>query len=940
MKGINLFKSLNNLGRLISGRELKKKMIIKYINIIILTKKTENLDGFIESEKFALSLILQGKAEKADSITKITRNMPVEANDILKILLILNSPIIIDEKKSFVKPKKAIVPRYDSSMTFESFIHERFFDIKATDILILNTNDTFNLLQGILTGISTDYTEIINHKIRMKCKIRFEEHTFKSTEELLKRYIDVGNNRLKVITFLRNDTFSYEIRRHLTKFDAYVSTLSNNSPLSIITKIRPFSQVFEWFIKLISAETFSKVHNVLLQTSQTAFKLDFSITLWKAAFEEAARPLYKYAFSAENIRTPDFSTVFTEIKRSVLFSGEFIRFLRDIAPSHPLFDVAEEFIEVFLNLENRVDEYKERIERVIISNEQAWNEYHEEKKKAKRKQFELKRDILNAEIKKQKIKIMESREKNAKNKRIRLMELKKQAEEEAAMRKEQKMHEEEEKRKYIESLVSSKVANPLMRPLTEEERVLVELEKIDMFKEFQKQMRELGATEENIMKFFPELNLPNDEYEALQVQEIEQEEYNRNSRLESSSSVKSSGESSHIKIEEIDNDFGVIQIDDLNEEIAELEHLDIVFESNVEIEDITRLTSPPKKKSISINMYNQMDTSKSPNYERKHDTFLKNVETSEESLSFIPGTPLQSIPAIFHRLVVPSFKIHHELVSKAIFSLLKTRDLFKQQLIALQKLFLIKPSFEANQIHDLFGLIPYNEQTFANICSLFKQCGKIFGFRGDVSISLTPKLPNDIDQIFSLILNMEITIKPEALFDRLLPPYILTIYIQVFKFVTILRLAKSAITKMWMRARDSYYNKPDSYSCSFMSRFVVNAETYIYDTALTQASKALLTTVDCSTVEDYLSKHKKIAEKMEHSLFLTKEMYPIKESIINVFKEIVRFAYGRKKTDMSIFSENAKDFANTVNSLNNACHGQNQNYFFLDLMFTDFAEKL
>jgi hypothetical protein len=68
---------------------------------------------------------------------------------------------------------------------------------------------------------------------------------------------------------------------------------------------------------------------------------------------------------------------------------------------------------------------------------------------------------------------------------------------------------------FVDDLAVRTAVIPLYRPVGNEEAKLIKLEKLDLFREFQQQMKALGASDEAIMQFFLDLNLQGDELEAL-----------------------------------------------------------------------------------------------------------------------------------------------------------------------------------------------------------------------------------------------------------------------------------------------------------------------------------------------------------------------------------------------------------------------------------------
>ena len=440
------------------GNGVSKKLESSVLSLFFNTEqKIKN--GFEQSELLALNFILKGEKEKAESILNITRNIPEKYNNILLLIILIRNQKNEETKRKITNNEQkrknySILPtRYNTDFTFEDYIKERFADIRLEglqELTVLKTNEVNQLLQMIVSGIRTDYTTVNNGKIEVHTKIRFEHHTTTSSDALLKKFIDIGESRLMITKLLRHDSFSYEIRRHLTKFDAYISTLSNNSPTALLTKIRPFAQVFKWFIRLLSMKTFDDVHNELLLSSQTSFKADLALHLWSSAFEETARPLYNFAFSTYADEQPKFPYVFNPISEDCRFAGELLRFLRDAAPSHPILDLSLDFMEVFLNLENRIDEYKSRCNKIIEKNTDEWIDFHAHQDEIKYNEFMKKCDELREQLRQERMQQIENDQKLKQRKQEELEQLREEAQIYLEEKRRKEEEEEESKKKYVE----------------------------------------------------------------------------------------------------------------------------------------------------------------------------------------------------------------------------------------------------------------------------------------------------------------------------------------------------------------------------------------------------------------------------------------------------------------------------------------------------------
>ena len=916
------------------GKEPTRELESSLLSLFFQSKQ-ENLNGFEQSELLALDYILKGDQKKADAILNITRNIPKKFNSIL-LLIILARKEEETKKQTPLKVEHKVVPvkhsSYTSNMTFEDFIKARFSDIRLEELTVLSTEEVVQLLQMIVSGIRTNYTTIQNGKIIQHTKVRFEHHTTTSSEELLKRFIEIGESRLLIMKLLKHDSFSYEIRRHLTKFDAYVSTLSDNSPTALLAKIRPFAQVFKWFIKLLSMKSFDEVHNELLFSSQTSFKSDLSIHLWSASFEETARPLYNFAFTTFADEQPKFPLVFNEVADDCNFAGELLRFLRDAAPSHPIIELSQDFMEVFLSLENRLDEYRARCDKIIDKNTNEWIDFHAHQEEILYNEFTRKTEELKNKIREEKMEEIENDRRLRLRKQEELERLKAEAEAYRMEKKRREEEEEESKKRYIEGMMSSKAANPLQRPLTDEEQRLVEKEKIDIFREFQEQMRELGASEEQIMKFFPDINLPEDELEALNGPEQITHEEEENASIQEEE--EEHNEEEHIKETMESSGKKIIALSpDLKKEIHEMSISSLIVDSVSSIEE----EEEEQREQITNDEDVQIIAQEANTQVEKE--FESDVHEEEEE-DFIPGPPIQTIPALVHRLVIPSFKLQHEMISKAVFSLIKSRDDFQAQLVAIMKLFLVRPSFEMSDVISEFCAIPYGLDSHIRINKAITKALEKLKFKGTVSFSLFTSPPKTSDEIFQFITNMSVTIKPDQLFSRLLPDSILNEYISAFRMILLLHVSKAAISKQWRLERDSYSYKPDTQAFILMSRFVTATETYIYDSVLTKASFELQKIISCDVIESYLAGHRKTLKVMSDLIFTSKEMTSFRINLANALKEIIKFSFGPLLGEKSIsfypFREKSEIFANQLRQMDATFNGFNENFKFLHILFSDF----
>ena len=308
----------------------------------------KNLNGFEHAERIGLTLTLYGQDDRSRQLLKISRGIPKEYSNILLLILLVSDikSLILSKgpkRDPIGKPIQSILSTIptltnygqrstpsaitpvnfpekekEEEMTFEKYIKLRFADVRATEAKFLDHSTASRFIQQLLCGCRTEYTDIVEDKIVQISEVRFEYHTYSSTKCLLKKFVEIGNTRINLMHLLRSDSISYEIRRHLTKFDSYVAILNENSPVALLTKIRPFHQVFQWLTRLLSLPTFSELHSELIRSSQTHFKRDLSMKLWSAAFQEYARPFYSFSFLSDVDEIPEssFQTVFEPITSS------------------------------------------------------------------------------------------------------------------------------------------------------------------------------------------------------------------------------------------------------------------------------------------------------------------------------------------------------------------------------------------------------------------------------------------------------------------------------------------------------------------------------------------------------------------------------------------------------------------------------------------------
>ena len=536
------------------NKEIPSKEVISKVLSIYFGYQASKLNGLVYAEELGLTFTLNNQEAFSEYFLSLVRSLPQKNSDIILVLLLLSDiPFLL--KKSTSKYNSIgqltnvlcqnsclssiglrTLPSYFQSKpfaqihkpqyivqcvkspkeikTFEEFYSFRFNDVLQGDIILIPNHIISSFIQSILCGRKSKFITIDNDHIQINSRVRFQDHSLLSTQSLLSKFISIGNLRLKIINSLKNDALSFEIRRHLTKFDAYTSTLSNCSPGTFLSKIRPFQQVFQWFNTLLQQSTFTEIHAELTLAAQIKFKSEFALQLWSSAFEEQVRPLYTYAFTIDFLE-PSIMHLFKPVELEILWSGRLLRILHETAPEHPIFSLGKDFSNAFLNLENRLDEYRSSCELAIELIRREWRIFYKKAEEKQMKIFEDEKARIKDLLRINDLRIQAELEEKETEKRKEFQRLEREARELEQLRREHTQKEREEEKVLLERNMSRKAANPLMRPLTDEEVHLVELEKVDLFLEFSEKMKELGASEEQIMKFFPELNLPEDEIDAL-----------------------------------------------------------------------------------------------------------------------------------------------------------------------------------------------------------------------------------------------------------------------------------------------------------------------------------------------------------------------------------------------------------------------------------------
>ncbi|OHT17501.1 hypothetical protein TRFO_02532 [Tritrichomonas foetus] len=862
--------------------------------------------------------------------------------------------------------------------------------------------------------------------------------------------------------------------------------------------------------------------------------------LWAAAFQEFARPIYSLAFLSDVDKDPIFQTVFEPIQFDVAAAGRLLRLLREAVPSHPLFDLADEYMERFLKLENCVEEYQKKCQQSILNIENKWNEYHKDNFNQRMKEFEMEKFEIRDRLHQTEMILLLKMKENMKEKQERLAILQKEIDTFDKLRRKKEAEEKQENKEYIDNLVANKAVTPIFRPMSTEEQIMVEREKLDLFMEFRQQMIDLGASEEHIMSFFPDLNLPENELEALGInyhsdesiyeEEEEKEtffkllideeakndskvEIKENQNIEKSEieqkenyfqDMKHSKEESKEDIKEIfrpkirrPNFYGkdddskpttfeefmedekkrkesrpktfaefvederkrnedkpktfdefiedeqrrglrtgplksqkneekidntIVIGQEIQEELQDLAELNLGIDDEEEEEDDrkqikkytkcaqnldddddslmeTQMITRPKvrfqqniideasrtnqrntnrnlnndnnrESSQNINITNTQNisdnvashdpndnqdsnnndninpTPQNANQEQdNHDNNPnnssinhKNEDNDDEIVVNAP--PLKTIPALFHRLVIPSFKIHYRVVSMALFSIFKSRNEFQRQITALSKTFLITACSETDEFVKLFSDIPYGPGSFIRIGKSFANIATNLNFDGTIQIGTASEPPTSVADIIERINVMPVEVKPNPIFNLLLTSSIIQCYISMFRVILMLKLARAAVDKMWFLTRDSYMHRPDSRASALMLRFVTCTETYFHATALAPAAKALEQVCEgVETIEECNKKHEDILRNLLTMSLLNPNTKAIRTPLLQSLVEICKYVYepliSGKKVSIDDFEDSAGKFALILHELNSAI-SENEMFRFLDTLFADF----
>lgn len=981
---MSLLPSIYKLHSKFTNETASREKVAKVLTIYFSAKNSEQ-NGMEYAEEVGLALALNGQESFSDSLLKLIRSMPDSSSSIIYLIFLISDIQTLlkkpqTQKNQLKKPINQIVkvpekmykmenlssyfqtkPFFDfqapknikcidnpqNIQNFEQFYALRFGDVYNSEIHILKKNDISLFIQSILCGRKSNFTSIEHNTIFLTQKIRFEDHSFLSTRSLTSKFLEIGNSRLKICNLLRNDAISFDIKHHLTKFDAYMSTLKDFSPGVILSKIRPFRDVFNWFCILLQQPTFTEIHGELVLAAQTKFKAQFALQIWSTTFEERVRPLYNYAFNTElfgkpfgispfnendnemsnNQNEPVIMDLFKPISFEILNAGKLLRMLHDTAPAHPFFKISRDFEDSFLLLENRVDEYKSSCERVIEIIKREWRNFYRKAREKKYQVFEEKRARIKEELRLEDLKMEAKQAEEEKERRERFRELEEEARKREQIRRDQAEKEKEEERQMLERNLSRKAANPLMRPLTEEEQHLVELEKIDLFLEFSEKMKALGASEEQIMKFFPELSLPEDEIDAL-LGETTLVNQKRNQNI-----TENDGKKEDIQM---DRNFQNI----VNEKEERKEQNDDTIEEDTQ-EEIKEHNYNLSEEEQENNDFFSDDT------EKGNDNYSKSIESEASIISddiaddplpdILPAGPkLTTIPALFHRVVLPSFKIQYEMVSKALYSILIERDHFRQQMISFWKLFLMEESTIMDEFIMEYSSLPYEKSINIKKSESFSKAGKKLGIEAEFSFQIFGKPASSVSELIEEIEKMNILIKVDSKFDVLLQDIIMRQYVPIFKFLLLLNISGRAIGQLFRFQRDSYGFKPNPIDVHSITQFVVTTQTYFTSELAKSKVNFDLLFLKCNTVNDFINQHESLLNSIRTQLLLTPQCSIFGKPLTQALQEVCKFIYdpiiGQKRPKINDFHRYASTLATTVHEF----HSSNETLSFLDILYSDY----
>ena len=203
--------------------------------------------------------------------------------------------------------------------------------------------------------------------------------------------------------------------------------------------------------------------------------------------------------------------------------------------------------------------------------------------------------------------------------------------------------------------------------------------------------------------------------------------------------------------------------------------------------------------------------------------------------------------------------------------------------------------------------------------------------------------PKSVTELISRINETPIEVRPDPIFNVLLPSGIIQCYISMFRILLMLKLARAAVDKMWFLSRDSYVKRIALRSSNLMLRFVICTETYFHATALAPAVKDLEHICDdVETIEECNKKHENALYLLLARCLLSPKSKAIRTPLLLSLVEICKYVYepflSGEKVAPDEFTECAGKFALIIHELNSAV-SENPMFRFLDTLFTDFQIK-
>ena len=302
-----------------------------------------------------------------------------------------------------------------------------------------------------------------------------------------------------------------------------------------------------------------------------------------------------------------------------------------------------------------------------------------------------------------------------------------------------------------------------------------------------------------------------------------------------------------------------------------------------------------------------------------------------------PGPKLTTIPALLHRLALPSFKLQYELVSKALFSLLVERDRFPQQLRSLWRLFMIQESKVMDNFLNQFSLIPYSKSSNIKRAEAFFNAGKQLQLDAELVMELHGTPPSSIKELIQEIQNMNISVRMNEKFNILLPKNVIDDYIIIFRFLIVLNLAEKAIGRLFRLQRDSYHFKENPISVFTITQFVVTTQTF-FTSELAKAVESLEDIFNkCDSIGSFTKSHENVLNRIKNRLLLAPQTALLGKPLFKTLEEVLNFVYdplmGQKTSGgITSFQNKAAILANTIHEYRST----NEIISFLDVLYSDY----